>query len=176
MIDSETKCLYIKKTLESHLSIPDIGKRSGKQMYTYARYLYYALCTRLANSTYDVCGNCLNKTRPFDHSTVYHGLKEFDKHQHQRHFLQYSLAYDFMVEKCKLYFDFLKEEYDLESQQIEHIEIEKFYRLRLIRIIDKSKSLIDSRDEEIKFLKSKLNRIKGIEVFKPKTVRKPYAK
>lgn len=159
---NEKKCIYIKKQVEAYFDIPDVGERIRKRELSYCRNVYSKLCMELTRAIYRQIGMYLNTKEPFDHSSITHHVKSFNDFSGQPFFRSYDFAYTYLKKKIIPQLELIDIDEDLETTETEAFEIKQFYRLRLFRIIEQSKKVIDNRDEEINKLKSRIEKLNSL--------------
>ena len=144
---------YIKKLVEFKLDGLDISIKSKKRKLTYYRYVAFMLCKTYGGSKLSLqsIGECFGNR---DHSTVLHGIKKFKEFKDQKFFAEFLELHDNCVNSISKELNLNPDFKTLHSIQ----EVENHYRIKHIKLVEKSHSVIGS-------LTLKLNNLRNRPIF-----------
>ena len=137
----------IKTMVENVSGIQDISVRNREDEYVQTRWVYFKLCRMFLPAESNSLPK-IGQTVDRDHASVLHGLKKFD----------FFYSKDFFENKRNMYSDvYLRlHEMDQNSSLVENFnnlqDLEQFYRIKHIKLITKSHSVISTLSKKIDLL------------------------
>lgn len=141
-------CFYVKQIVEEYGNVGDISVKSRKRELAYLRYLYFKLCRKYL---VDVPGVDIAATLDLDHTTVIHGIKQFEFHYGKKYFPNE------IYNKCKYHIITVYTDLNKKDYFINLYEIEKYYRIKHINLVNQNHKVINKMQEKINLLNNQLN-------------------
>lgn len=131
----------IKKVVEEQSNIDDISKKNRKRHFVEARFVYMHICKKhFKNISLQSIGSVVKR----DHSTVIHGLKEFEKLFNQN---TESLIY--LYKRCIHHLEKLDLGLDLKNTSLDSYNIKEYYRIKHITLVEKSHKIINKYRDKL---------------------------
>ena len=149
------KCRQIKTLLQSLSGIEDIGKRSRERPYPEYKQMFCKLCKEFTKASLSMIGEVLGG---YNHATALHNYKKFDDllETHGLDNLRIYIEAKDLI--SKQFISFEQTSILSKNSPEELLQLQAKNRIALIRVIEKSHSVINKKDCLIKSLEPLLRK------------------